>query len=527
MQCNKAIALYIRLSLEDNDINRNDKASESRSIKNQRVLLYDYIKKHPELSSYEIVEYKDDGYSGTNFERPNFVELMSAVRQGNIAIIIVKDFSRLGRDYLEAGNFLDRLFPAYGVRFISINDNYDSNRHIGRTTDLDVGFKNLVNEMYSKDISVKKKSAMKIRYKKGEHIFAYPFYGYAKNPEDRTKLIIDEYAADIVRKIYSYSIEGYSTQEIADILNNEEIPSPYEYKKSQGITMNTNMVGTKALWEKAKIRDIIRDERYLGKMVSNRKESVRVGSKKTRPVPKEQWIIVDNTHDAIVSQTIFDQANQKLDARTKRKGHTGKMKARRNLFTCPYCKHKLQLCGGNNGRKYLFCSSGNIKCKGIHLETATVEMVVLQTVNAISSLYKEKATIVSNESSDDIKVMTVKQKRLNTKLSTLKNDKRNAYMKYVGETLSKDEYMKFSQRITVQIDKIEQELEDLNHTLLEVEERKVKNQVITQKLQQVTELQQYDVEALRGMVDSIYVDESCKVEIVFKKMNFLDCLESA
>jgi hypothetical protein len=381
--------------------------------------------------------------------------------------------------------------------------------------------------MYSKDISVKKKSAMKIRYKKGEHIFAYPFYGYAKNPEDRTKLIIDEYAADVVRKIYSYGIEGYSTQEIADILNNEGILSPYEYKKSQGITMNTNMVGTKALWEKAKIRDIIRDERYLGKMISNRNESVRVGSKKTRPVPKENWIIVENTHAAIISQRIFDLANQKLDSRTKRKGHTGKMRERRNLFTCPYCKHKLQLCGGNDGRKYLFCSHGNVKCKEIHLETAAVEMVVLQTVNVISGLYKEKAERAHNESSDCLKTMTVKQKRLNTQLLTLKNDKRNSYMKYVGGTLTKGEYMKISQRITIQIDKIEQELENLNHTLLETEEVKVKNQVITQKLQQMTNLQQYDAETLGDIVAAIYVDESCRVEIVFKKMDFSDCLESA
>ena len=526
MQFKKVIALYVRLSIEDKDVKRNDAISESRSIKNQRALLQAFIKQHPEFEGYEIVEYRDDGYSGTNFERPKFIELMSEVRKGAVAVILVKDFSRLGRDYLESGNFLDRIFPAYGVRFISVNDHYDSNSHIGQTTDIDVGFKNIVNDMYSKDISVKKKSVMKTRYEKGEFIFAYSFYGYVKNPEDTTKLIVDEVAAEVVRRIFYYCIDGYSTQAIAELLNEEGIPSPYEHKRQQGITMNTNLLGKKSLWDKAKIRDIIKDERYLGKMVSNKMESTHVGSKVAKPVPRERWIIVENTHEAIIQQVIFDLANQALSSRAKSKGRIGKMKARSNLFTCPYCHHKLQFCGGKDNRKYLFCSYGTVngdeRCKNLHIETAKVEQVVLQTVNAICSLYNEVSIKKIKESVDSTKEMKNKQYRLNSKLSTLKVDKRNAYMKYTEGTLTREDYMQHSKKVMDQIFELEYEIELLGKKIAEAEESKQGKAEMSKELDKITELVQYDGEVISEVLDAIYVDETYGVEVVFKRHDILE-----
>lgn len=526
MQYRKVIALYIRLSLEDDDVRRNDAISESRSIKNQRELLYDFIKKHPEFKDMEIVEYKDDGYSGTNFDRPRFIDLMSDIRKGKVAVVIVKDFSRLGRDYLESGNFLDKIFPAYGIRFISVNDHYDSNSHIGQTTGVDVGFKNIVNDMYSKDISIKKKSAMKTRHSKGEHITAYPFYGYIKNPEDKYSLLVDEEAAKIVRLIFQCSIDGMSSYDTAEYLNECGIPSPYEYKKSQGIVLNNTIKSKKALWDGAKIRAIIKDERYLGKMISNQYESTHVGSKRVKPLPREEWIIVENTHEAIVALDVFLAANKALGERTKSGGRKGAMGKRTNLFTCPYCNHKLQFSGGEDNHKYMFCVHGNVsgseKCKSIKLETEVVEQAVLYTVNMIGSVYTNLTSKKLAETTEDLHGAEEDIKKYSFQLSTLKTEKRNVYMLYAEGKITKETFLKRTENDNATIQALEQKIKELQEVADRNNRVKMNTLEVTKELRPVLALQKYDAEALQNILEKIYVDEEGKVELVFKRKDILE-----
>ncbi len=522
------LALYERLSSEDDDVNRNDPASESRSITHQRKLLFDFVKKHPEWNNLEIKEYKDDGYSGTNFQRPRFVELMSDVRRGNVAVIVVKDFSRLGRDYLDAGNFLDKIFPAYGVRFVAVNENYDSNDHIGQTTGMDVGFRNVVNEMYSRDIGIKQKSALMVRYKRGEHVSGYVFYGYMKHPEDRHKIVVDPIAAEVVIRIFKYSSEGYSTYQIAKILNSEGVLSPLEYKKQFGITINSNVINEKSLWDGTKIKIIIKDERYLGKMISNKTTAVEFGSKKRRELPRDEWVIVEGTHEAIISQELYDKANEALAKRIRRPGKKGRLE-RKNLFTCPYCNHKLHFSGGSDCRKYLFCNYGavnnDIRCSSIKVERKMIEDAVLASINMIGNLFLEKKSVKMTMTDIEINDDEVALKSLNAKIIATRTERRNAYLLYVDGKISVDEYQQKSREYNLLIQDMEQKAKELEESVSKMKSEKVQDIQGQQEMQTVFNLKEFNETILRSVLDAVYVDAEGRVELSFHRKDIMDCVD--
>ena len=229
MLCKKKLAFYIRLSLEDFDLKTSDK-TESNSVSNQRKLLQDYYDSHPELKEYEIIEFCDDGYTGTNFDRPRFMAMMELARQKEIHAIIVKDLSRFGRDYLEVGAYLELILPLFGTRFISVNDNFDSNNYVGTTGGLELALRNLINGLYSKDLSVKIKSANKTRSRRGEYWGGTAFYGYRLDPKNKHKIIVDTDVASVIVRIFDECIEGKSSSQTAKGLNDEGIPSPAAYK---------------------------------------------------------------------------------------------------------------------------------------------------------------------------------------------------------------------------------------------------------------------------------------------------------
>ena len=202
MQCKKKMAMYIRLSMEDEDIRASDSKTESNSVGNQRKLLLDYYHSHPQIQNYEIIEFCDDGYSGTNFKRPRFMDMMELVRQREIHCIMVKDLSRFGREYLEVGAYLELILPLFGTRFISVNDGFDSSDYVGTTGGLELALRNLINGLYSKDLSIKVRSAIKTRNRRGQYWGGGAFYGYLTDPKDKHKLIVDEDTRSVVEDIF-------------------------------------------------------------------------------------------------------------------------------------------------------------------------------------------------------------------------------------------------------------------------------------------------------------------------------------
>ena len=264
------VAMYLRLSSEDGDLKDTGKA-ESESISNQRGLLQSFIGSRPEFSGWEISEFCDDGWSGKNFERPDFLRMMEQVKQGQIHCIVVKDLSRFGRDYLVVGNYISRVFPFLGVRFIAVNDNYDSLGDKKASDDLIIPFKNLINEAYCRDISVKIRSQLEIKRKNGQFLGSFAAFGYLKDEQNKNKLVVDQYAADIVRDIFKWKLEGVSPQDIADALNKLGVLSPMEYKRSLGMKFTTSFkTNAKATWSAGTVIRILKNPIYSGVLVQGR-----------------------------------------------------------------------------------------------------------------------------------------------------------------------------------------------------------------------------------------------------------------
>ncbi len=308
------VALYMRLSREDDDVK-----DESNSISNQRKLLLGFLKKKQELADRPIVQYVDDGYSGTGFERPGFAEMMDGVKKGKIQCVIVKDFSRFGRDYIELGDYIEHIFPFMQVRFIAVNDGYDSEEYKGKTPDIDVPFRNLAYSLYSQDISDKIKSSLAVRRKKGLYVGSIPLYGYQRDEEGF--LTPDEETKGIVQRIYREYLSGTGLAELARKLNGEGIPSPKQHKINKGILRGEkekSFEGKNCVWLPTTLHQILRNETYAGVLSSGAYKSGPLGSGKRVFVPESERVRVENAHPVIIDKDTFREVQEKMH--TKKHG---------------------------------------------------------------------------------------------------------------------------------------------------------------------------------------------------------------
>ena len=306
---------YVRLSREDGD------KEESNSVTGQKDLIRDYMTRHPELR--ECAMKVDDGFTGSNFDRPAFQEMMAEVKAGKINCIVVKDLSRFGRDHLEAGEYLERIFPFLGVRFIAINDNYDSMNSNSESDELIVPFKNLINEAYCRDTSIKIRSQLEIKRRRGDFIGSFAVFGYRKDPADRHRLLVDDYAAEVVRDIFAWKLDGLSAGDIAARLSASGIPTPMDYKQSQGMNYSTSFrIKEKSEWSAGMILRILKNPVYTGVLEQGRVTTPSYRVKRLVNKPRKEWAIVENCHEAIINYYDFESVQKALalDARTTESG---------------------------------------------------------------------------------------------------------------------------------------------------------------------------------------------------------------
>ncbi len=296
-------ALYLRLSRDDADIDGRNK-TESNSISSQRELLKGYVKSREDIKIYDV--YIDDGYSGADFHRPEFARMMEDICTQKVNCVIVKDLSRFGRDYIEAGRFIQKIFPAFQVRFIAITDGYDSIAADKTEQSFVLPIKNFVNDSYCRDISVKVKAQQKVKRLEGKCISAFTVYGYLKNPKNKNQLMVDDYAADVVKQIFSWKIEGMSFGAIANKLNNFGILSPMEYKKFLGMKFATGFAGTKtAGWSAVSVKRILTNRVYIGYMEQGKQEKISYKINKRIVKPEEEWIRIKDMHEPVISKADF------------------------------------------------------------------------------------------------------------------------------------------------------------------------------------------------------------------------------
>lgn len=388
------LAVYLRLSLEDMDKQRR-LVDESQGISNQRKLVGAFVARHPQLSQMEAVEYLDDGYTGTNFDRPQFTAMMEAAKRGEIQCIVVKDLSRFGRSYLEVGDYLEHVFPFLGIRFVSVNDHYDSNDYLGKTGGMEIAFRNFIYDSYSRDLSVKVRSAMRVRMEQGRFVNHTP-YGYQKSPEDKHKMIPDPETAPVVRYIFRMAGEGKTTSEIARELNARGIPTPLEHK---GHKRRPDMEDRQLMWCHVKVRNILRNEKYTGAMTNHMRESRHMRDKSQRLVPKEEWIVTKGAHEAIVSPEEFAAAALAIRPVRHTPHETGEVLDR--VFYCGRCGRKLRKTWGRD--VYFSCDTPTYLedacCKGVRWSKTALEEALLPIYRAQLILLGQRAKELRREDS--------------------------------------------------------------------------------------------------------------------------------
>lgn len=294
---------YIRLSIEDSG------KTDGYSLENQEKLVRDYIADQQDMRLYRL--YIDNGATGTVFERPAFDEMMQDMKDGKINCIVVKDLSRLGRNYLEAGNYLEQIFPFFRVRFISITDGYDSNSPDVTDESLIIPLKNIINEGYAKDISLKITTSFESRKKQGQFMGRYPVYGYLKDPANKNHLIVNPETCGIVRRIFQMRDSGMALGTIASQLNEEGIPSPARYLWIKGLSKEERHQDS--YWDRINVKRLLMNKMYLGMLVYGKERSSFAKGIKRQRVPESEWKYVPNAHEAIIDQELFDSVQKKLE----------------------------------------------------------------------------------------------------------------------------------------------------------------------------------------------------------------------
>lgn len=350
---------YVRLSYTD------DKSKESDSVVNQKKMIEDFVEKNPDI---ELVGEKiDDGYSGVIFDRPAFKEMMELIEAGTINCVIVKDLSRLGREYIETGRYLRRIFPAYGVRFIAINDNIDTLKDSG--DDLTISLQNIINDAYSRDISVKTRSALETKRQNGDFVGAITVYGYRKSEENKNQLVIDDYAARVVRDIFQMKIDGASAARIADELNRLGVLSPVAYKKNNGQRFPRGGYADKenAKWSATTIIRILKDETYTGTLVQGKRTTHNHKLKNEITKPVGEWERTENAHEIIIGKNDFDLVQRIMNLDTRTSPDESKVFLFSGVLICGCCGGRMKrktVPGSDKKYFYYWCPTG--KKNGCH-----------------------------------------------------------------------------------------------------------------------------------------------------------------
>ncbi len=377
-------AVYLRLSKEDEDLREVKDKKESNSIANQKALILKTLESMPDVTLYDI--YIDDGFTGLNFERPNFQRMCEDIYNGRVNMVIVKDLSRLGRDYIDSGRYVKKIFPSYHVRFVSVLDHFDSLTATQSDVNLLIPVKNFVNDNYSRDISGKVRSHQEVMRENGLYIGSHVAYGYKKLETDRNRIIPDEYAADIVRKIFDWKLKGLSSASIADKLNELGVAAPSEYKRQLGGNYKSGFQkNRRAKWSAVTINRILKNKIYIGVLEQGKREKVNYKLNKIVEKPESEWAVKENTHEAIISKADFENVAKLLNLDTRKSPEEETLFMLSGLMFCGECgRSMVRRCNRYKDKQsiYYICATYN-KGKGCSRHSigqSVVEDILLDAI---------------------------------------------------------------------------------------------------------------------------------------------------
>lgn len=527
--------IYLRLSVEDNG------KKDADSMENQKNLLMEYVSARPYLMLTDI--YMDNGFTGTDFERPEFNRMLQDARDGRINCIVVKDLSRLGRNYVEAGDYIEKVFPFLGIRFIAVNDHYDSDS-LTSGDELGASLKNVVNDVYAKDISRKVGTAMKQKRLRGEYIGNYAPYGYLKDPQDKNHLIIDQEIAPIVVEIFELRARGNGINTIARILNERDIPSPGRLRYERGIITNNNKKGSGLLWSRHVLSDLLKNVVYIGNLAQGRSASCLYKGIPFHWTEESEWDLVENTHEAIISPELWKRV-QEVTARRSREakeshGKYADLPKRENpygsLLRCADCGRVIKQVHAYNTSKrngtsvyYNYKCPENIElgdtaCPKKNIRAADLDEAVLATIRKQMEIFMDTQKILKELIAQEKE--TAKQEAPIARVKDIQKeiDRRKGlctalYTDLKEGILTQDEYFYAKMRYQEEIDSLEKELQELKSIRGKASEAAQGEKKWEQLISKYYKAQTLSPAMMEAIVKEIklYADNSISIE--FRYMN--------
>jgi DNA invertase Pin-like site-specific DNA recombinase len=504
----------MRLSKEDEFIR-----DESNSISSQRELLRKYVKNHSDLRKMQVIEIKDDGYSGKNLERPGMQELLELVKQQKVGCIIVKDISRFSRDHLETGKYLEQIFPFMQVRFIAVNDNYDSNDYAGGIGEIDVAFKEILYDFYSEDLSEKIKSSFKVRKAKGKFMASFAPYGYRKHPEDKNRLIVDDKVAPVVKRIYAEYLGGKSMYKIAQDLNREQVMSPCDYIEQENANIHFANTESIRLWTGVTIGRILGNEVYTGSVINCKSSSLEVAAKHSVMLPKSEWNKVEGMHEAIVSKEDYDAVQDKRRSNKKRvQRHESHCLATK--MVCGNCGHRMA--HSHQGRPKYECRQHFqdpklVGCVKSVLDSE-LEPLVLRLIQEQVDMFADATELMEMEKKKHQDMADAARNRLHemqNSLEKLEGDRMEAYESFRTGLTEKETYLEQKQVYDQMEQKLQENIQKQMQAVGEIEneESTVPGINLDQDSVQVTELTK---EIVDQFIEKITVYDGGRMDVVWK-----------
>ena len=520
-------AIYLRLSRDDEDIDGSK--AESNSISSQRDMIRSYIRKQDNMEIYDI--YVDDGFTGTNFDRPEFKRMMKDIEAGNVDCVIVKDLSRLGRDYIEAGRLIQKTFPAFSVRFIALTDHFDSLTADYNETSLVVPVKNFVNDSYSRDISGKVRSHLKIKREKGDLIGAFAVYGYKKSEDNRNLLVSDDYAADIVRKIFAWKIEGYSNLAIAERLEHLGILSPMEYKKMQGEKFQTGFVtGVKTKWSAVAVKRILTNENYTGTLVQGKEEKVNYKVKKSVMKPEEEWTRVQEAHEAIISTEDFEIVQDLLKIDTRAGGGEKKSHIYAGILFCGDCMEPMiRRVSRYKGKEHVsfICSTKNKsgKCSRHTISEDDLKALVLTGLRQQVSLFLDKSNVLRSIEQMEINFEEVVSfdkeiERLHREQDKYLTLRAGLYEDLKKQIITEEDFKNFTRIYEQRYQELQQAIHNQEETIKKLFQSGITAGINLERMKTVMQITELDRTTLISFVKRIlvYEDKRVYLELRYKEL---------
>jgi DNA invertase Pin-like site-specific DNA recombinase len=523
------VGCYCRLSQED------DSDSSSVSIETQRKILEDYCRSN----GYRINDfYCDDGFTGTNFERPSFKRLMSDIHNGAVNMVLVKDLSRLGRNYLETGKLIEDVFPELGVRFVALGDDVDTNRE-NLDLDLMLPMKNIFNQYYPADCSRKTRQALKTKAARGEFIGSQAPYGYKKSKADKHVLEIDENTAPTVRWIFeSAAYQGYGFNKIARVLSEKQVLTPTAYNaKCKEREFPRNPYD----WNLVTIKRMLENTTYLGTLVSGKRRKLSFKSKRITRMPEEKWIVIENNFPALIDERLWDDAHNKLSTR-KRESKTGAVNIFAGLLRCDRCGYSLTASNERNVPPYFTCNTyrkkGKEICSAHYLHYEDIYRVVLADIREkISTIRKNEA-----EFERDIrkklgviagsKSAALQEEREKLKTHAKELDRRFdiLYEDRLSGLITDTKFKELSAKIEKELEKTNNKLSELGAEIDNQSHTETNVTSFTQLIKEISEIDSLDREILNRLIDKIVVSDRQRTTLGFTQSvtifyRFLGCFD--